>query len=76
MDNDTDTMKDVYLTRKQREAYDSLRRDAERYRELRRLFDKTKTSEAERVLADLGIPGEPCDNFDDLIDAAMNGANV
>jgi hypothetical protein len=35
MENDTDTICDVYLTRNQRAAYDRQRRDAERYRKLR-----------------------------------------
>ena len=76
MESDTDVMMDVYLTRDQREAYERLRKDASRYREVKLRFDQTKTSEAERVLAALDISGEPCDSFDDLIDAAMNGANV
>jgi hypothetical protein len=45
--------------------------DAARYQELRRRFDRTKTSAAERVLADLGLPGDAVDPLDQIVDAAM-----
>ena len=36
MDTDVDVMRDVYMTRAQREAFDRLQKDAERYRWHRR----------------------------------------
>ena len=73
MENDTDTMMDVYLTRDQREAYERLRKDAERYRWLR------EKNPMALLAAAWGLSKEACaigDDPDAAIDAAINGANA
>lgn len=53
----------------------ALRDDAERWREIERRFDRTKTSEAERVLYDLRLPNEdPCKPLAEIIDSARTPA--
>lgn len=82
MENDTDTMMDVYLTRDQREAYERLRKDAERYRWLRDDGDGPGNAIAAAVAeGDNEYGGEYVswlygDELDAAIDAAMNGANA
>jgi len=49
----------------------ALRVDARRFRELRRRFDDTKTSQALRVLEALGLPENASAPFEQIIDEAM-----
>ena len=75
--SDTDLMLDVYMTAAQREAYNRLRRDAERYRWLREHFRFANDSMRELWFDpalepdDAGLPVD----LDQGIDAAMKGAN-
>ena len=81
--SDTDLMLDVYMTAAQREAYNRLRKDAERYRWLRTRWgrlDETYHGDSDRIAA---LNGPTCDGWDvdpisldSAIDAAMNGANA
>ncbi|MFN8994738.1 MAG: hypothetical protein ACK5X3_13895 [Pseudomonadota bacterium] len=48
----------------------STRADAERYRHVRYRFDKAKTSAAQRVLDELGLPGDPTEPLDAAVDKA------
>jgi len=53
----------------------ALREDAERWREIERRFDRTKTSEAERVLYDLRLPDDdPYKPLAEIIDAARTAS--
>lgn len=48
---------------------DALRDDAERWRELKRLFTLTKSSQAERIVSDLGLDLKHIDDIESAIDA-------
>ena len=65
--SDTDLMLDVYMTRAQREAYERLRKDAERYRWVR-----SATTPGYLHFPNGEIPdGLALDALDAAIDAAM-----
>ena len=70
--NDEDLMRDVYMTKAQREAYERLRKNDERYRWLR---DSLLAGDDLQALTDMPEP-ENADEFDAAIDAAMQGANT
>ena len=68
MDTDVDVMRDVYMTREQRQAFDRLQQDAQRYRWLRERDPSALLScawGASRQACDIG------EDPDAAIDAAM-----
>lgn len=62
--------------KRQQEEIAELRKDAQRYRFLRRQFDATKCSAANRVIADLQLLGTSIDCFDAIVDSSMEAAKV
>lgn len=70
--SDTDRMLDVYMTHEQREAYERLRKDAERYRRLRhKMTCGSFTKDEEQAV----LGAKDAASFDAVMDA-MNGANT
>ena len=45
-----------------------IERDAQRYQILKEKFRQTKTSEAERIIYDLNLTGEPDEDLDVIVD--------
>ena len=55
---------------------EEIRKDASRYRLLRGRFNATKTSEAQRVMEDLRLIGDPADCLDVIVDATIADDNA
>ena len=74
--DDVDLMRDVYMTREQRGAYERLRKDAERYRWLRGLDGSCDSAAC--VNFNIGFDWIEAHGveLDEAIDAAMQGANT